>query len=159
MRATKREPSRPRIEGGALYSASTIDPNTIQAYRETEYRVLGDSLVVLHVDEANPALLALHHRQNVSSSAFITACNPYSQVFDAHSNANRQAALAEELRGRQLHFLPGVGQHPSNQWPGEDSFLVFGLSLEDSEVLAHRLEQNGFVWSGPDALPQLILLK
>ena len=74
-------------------------------------------------------------------------------------HAARQQALAKELSRRSLTFLRGIGQHPSNEWPGEDSFLVFGLTLEAAKVLGSKFEQNGFVWNGADGVPQLILLR
>jgi hypothetical protein len=67
--------------------------------------------------------------------------------------------VPSQLAGRSLAFAPGVGQHPHYGWPAEDSFLVFGLTLEAAKVLGGRLEQNGFVWSGADAVPQLVMLR
>ena len=142
-----------------MFSASAIDPHTIQAYLETEYRVLGMSAVALKVGQTSTELLAAHKHHGVDCSAFLTACNPFSQVLDADANTARQQALANELTRDGFAFVEGVGQHPSNLWPGEESFLVFGLSLADAKTLGARLEQNGFIWSGADGTPQLILLK
>ena len=146
-------------EGFFLFSSSAVDPRTIQAYLETEYRVRGEPEYILRVGQASADLLAAHKRRKADCSAFLTACNPFSEVADEAANAARQAALAKELSSRSLVFLPGIGQHPSNTWPGEESFLVFGLTLEAAKVLGGRFEQNGFVWSGVDAVPQLILLR
>lgn len=142
-----------------MLPASAIDPPTLQAYLETDYCVHGEPGFTLRVGRASAELLAAHKRRRTDCSAFLTACNPFSQPLDAAANAARQAALAKELSGRSLAFVPGVGQHPSNGWPGEDSFLVFGLTLEAAKALGMRLEQNGIVWSGADAVPQLILLR
>jgi hypothetical protein len=131
-----------------LLPASAIDPPTLQAYLETDYRVHGEPGFTLRVGRASAELLAAHKRRRTDCSAFLTACNPFSQPLDAAANAARQAALAKELSGRSLAFLPG-----------EDSFLVFGLTLEAAKALGMRLEQNGLVWSGADAVPQLILLR
>ncbi len=113
----------------------------------------------LRVGSASADLLRAHARHGADCSAFLTACNPFSRSLDAQTNAARQAALAQTLTGRGLAFLPGVGRHPSNGWPGEDSFLVFGLALEEAKGLGARLEQNAIVWSGADAVPRLILLR
>ena len=142
-----------------MLPASAIDPPTLQAYLETDYCVYGEPGFTLRVGRASAELLAAHKRRRTDCSAFLTACNPFSQPLDTAANAARQAALAKELSGRSLAFVPGVGQHPSNGWPGEDSFLVFGLTLEAAKALGMRLEQNGLVWSGADAVPQLILLR
>jgi hypothetical protein len=74
-------------------------------------------------------------------------------------NATRQEALLSSLKSRSLRCIGGVGQHPLNDWPGEPSVLVLGLSLESAKVLAQDYEQNAFVWAGADATPQLILLR
>ena len=142
-----------------MFSASAIDPRTGQAYLETEYRVHGKPGFTLRVGQASADLLSAHKRQKADCSAFLTACNPFSEPFDVAANAERQAALAKELSRRSLMFLPGIGQHPSNEWPGEESFLVFGLTLEAAKVLGSKFEQNGFIWTGADAVPQLILLR
>lgn len=149
----------PNPTEGFLLSASIIDSATVQAYRETEYRVFAEPGFILKVGQASAELLAAHKRHKTQCSAFLTACNPFSQPFDAASNAERQAALAKELRQRSLVFESGIGQHPDNGWPGEESFLVYGLTLESAKVVGMRLEQNAFVWSGADAVPQLILLR
>jgi len=142
-----------------LFSTSAIDPCTIQAYLETAYRVHGEPGFTLRVGQASAELLAAHQHQKAECSAFLTACNPFSAPFDDTANATRQAALAKELSLRSLVFRPGIGQHPSNEWAGEHSFLVFGLTLEAAKVLGTQFEQNGFVWSGADAVPQLVLLR
>lgn len=138
---------------------SIIDAAVLQAFRETEYRVGGEEPFILRVGETAPALAAAHKRHRVDCSAFVTACNPYSQSLDDCENAKRHAALGIELAQRSLSSVEGIGQHTSNQWPGEASYLIFGLTLEAAKTLGTRLEQNAIVWSGADAVPQLILLR
>ena len=140
-------------------SASAIDSSTVLAYRETEYRVHGEPGFILRVGQASADLRLAHERHNVDCSAFLTACNPFGEPFDAAANAARQAALGKELERRRLRFLPGVGQHPSGDWPGEESFLVFGLTLEAAKLLGVMFSQNAVVWAGADAVPQLVLLR
>ena len=71
----------------------------------------------------------------------------------------RQGELTAELIRRGLAFLEGVGQHRSGDWPGEPSFLVLGLALEVAKSLGKHYEQNAIIWCGPDAVPQLTLLR
>ena len=141
-----------------MFSRSTLPPGLIQAYRETHYKVPGLELTLV-IDQPNPALALAHRRHRADCCAFITACNPYSAELTTVENELRQGTLAAELRSRSLSFAEGVGQHPSNGWAGEPSFLVFGVTLEAAKTLCARLEQNGFVWSGADAVPRSILLK
>ena len=141
-----------------MFSESTLPSGLIQAYRETHYKAPSLDLALV-VDQPNPALDQAQRRHRSGCSAFITACNPYSVELTPTDNGVRQLELAAELRSRSLAFVDGIGQHPSNEWSGEPIFLVFGLTLEAAKTLCARLEQNGFVWSGPDAVPSLILLK
>ena len=142
-----------------MISASDIHPDLIQSYTETEFRVREEMPFTLQVGKVNSDLLVAHKRHRVECSAFLTACNPFSQELTDEANGERQKALAKELASRSLEFVAGIGQHPSNQWPGEPSYLVFGLTLEAAKTLGARLEQNAIVWSGSDGTPQLILLR
>jgi hypothetical protein len=138
---------------------SAIDPDTLRAYEETHYRVLGETPATLRIGVPSPALAALHRACGVDCSAFVTAANPFSILTDADANAHRQAALADELRREGLRFIEGIGEHPSGQWPGEPSFLILGLPLDAAKQLGARHAQNAIVWCGANAVPQLILLR
>lgn len=138
---------------------SDVDPLIIQAYKETDYCVDGDQEFVIKIGQFNSYLVEAQRQRSVDCSAFITAWNPYSQDFDDAQNIKLNVALAEELTARGLSFINGMGQHPSGEWPGEKSFLVFGLSLESAKSLGDRYEQNGLIWSGLDGVPQLVMLK
>ena len=91
-----------------MLSPSIIDSATVQAYRETEYRVFAEAGFTLRVGQASAELLSAHKRHKTQCSAFLTACNPFSQPSDAASNAERQAALAKELKQRSLVFESGI---------------------------------------------------
>lgn len=143
-----------------MSSDSDIPRELIQAYLETHYHVHGNAPTTLKVGEPNPSLAALHEAAGVVCSAFITAWNPFSQQAASDAvNAGRQAVLARELAQRGLTFVDGTGQHPSNKWPGEASFLVLGLSLDAARALGTQHGQNAIIWSDADAVPQLILLR
>jgi len=137
---------------------SVIPPDVIRAYLQTCYHVHGDPPLTLRIGEPNAGLAALHAAAGVDCSAFITAWNPLSQQLPDAENAARQDALAAELQRRGHRYLEGRGQHPVEAW-GEASFLVPGLGLEAARTLASAYGQNALVWSGADAVPQLILLR
>lgn len=142
-----------------MFSDSAIPQDVIQAYLETHYHVHGSAPTTLKVGEPNTVLAALHDAAGVTHSAYITACNPFSVEQEPARNAELQRALAEALRQRGLRHIDGIGQHPANGWDGEASFLVLGLSLNEAKALGAQLGQNAIVWSGADAVPQLILLR
>jgi hypothetical protein len=134
-----------------------MDDELIQAYKETHYTVKDAVSFVLHIGVVSEALLVCHKRHRVDCSAFITAWNHFSQQLTAQENEERQRALIAEIKGRSLSFLPGVGQHPSNNWPGEQSVLVLGLLLEAAKTLGRRFEQNAVLWTGRDGVPELLM--
>lgn len=142
--------------------SNRISPEMMDAYEQTRYLVQGEGHgvgpIALMVGVSSDALAALHKRCGVDCSAFITACNPWSRILPDDENARRQAELLAVLKARSLRWIGGIGQHPTNGWPGEPSVLVFGLSLASARVIAQAYEQNAFVWAGGDATPQLILM-
>ena len=140
-------------------SHSDLDAELIQAYRETDYRVHDATPFTLRVDDASVALAAAHKQHRAGVSAFITACNPMSIGVDDATNQRLHAELGKALAHRSLRHLEGTGHHPSNQWPAESSYLVFGLALESAKNMGRDLNQNAIVWSGTDAVPRLILLR
>ena len=142
-----------------MFSESIIDTATRQAYLETHYYIHGDSPITLHVGVASEPLAAIYKTMQVNCCTFITACNPYSQSLKNSVNAERHKVLAHELRQLDMKFIESTGQHPSNHWPGEASFLVWNLSLEDSKKLGIKYEQNAIIWCGTDTVPQMVLLR
>ena len=83
----------------------------------------------------------------------------FSRFLDEQTNQSRHDELRGQRARRGLAFIEGAGEHPSNSWPAEASFLVLGLSLEDASEIGRQFEQNGVVWSDAKAQPQLILLR
>jgi hypothetical protein len=142
-----------------LQEESVVAPETRQAYRETDYRIEVEPPVVLHIEEPSPALVGLYKAHRAETCVFITACNPNGEMLPDSDNLKLQDELARELQVRSLKYLLGVGRHPVGDWPGEASFLVFGLSLEASKTLGRKFQQNAIVWCGPDAIPQLLVLR
>ncbi len=146
-------------------SESSIPAATIQAYRETHYKVFtapGSTEVAftLRVDQPCPELSRAQADCGVSSSAYLTACNPFSEkVLPPGTNAKLQRLLANELAKLGLAFDEGIGQHPDPGWPGEASFLVYGIDLHRAKQLGIAFQQNAFVWCGPDGVPRLVLLR
>ena len=107
----------------------------------------------------SPELALLHETWRSRCSAFITACNPLGAIVDDAVNAKHQAALAQELALEGRPAIPGIGQHPTGDWPGEPSYWVPGLAREAAENLGRQVQQNAIVWAGSDAIPELILLR
>ena len=146
-----------------MFPDTALSTDLIQAFLETHYRVHQNGPDVppltLRVGETSAGLIALHRTYSVDCSAFLTAYNPFAQKVDEAVNLKRQEELKEEIGRRSLRFLPGAGQHPTNGWEPEPSVLALGLSLEDAKVMGRKYEQAAIVWSGPTAVPELVLLQ
>lgn len=114
---------------------------------------------VLNIDRTSPELARCFKLNRANSAMFITAWNPLGETIPAPENHAAQQKLLAEIKSRGLRYLEGKGCDPSGLWPGEPSFLVFGMSLEAAKKLATQFLQNGFVYAGSDATPHLILLR
>ena len=140
-------------------SKSLISLATTQAYSETEFRVFAEDTFVLQISQECEKLLGLYKAHQSNTCAFVTACNPLGEMVADDVNAESQSQLENELKFRGLHYIPGEGKHPVGDWPGEPSFLVFGLSQEAAKTLGKKYSQNAIVWCDWDAIPQLLLLR
>lgn len=136
---------------------TVIAPDLIQAYRSAHYGVQADPPFEFTVGQASAELRQLMAQYRCQSAIYLTACNPFSRVTDPAENAMRQENLARELLQRGLVFVPGCGQ--GSNWAAEPSYWVPFLSLESGKALGQQFEQNAIVWCGPDAVPELVLLR
>lgn len=130
----------------------------LAAYRKTHYKVFADPAFTLYVGEHSPALAQRLNQAVQPTAAFISACNPHSQLLGSAENSLRQKALASTLASGGWEFLHGIGEDPAQQWPGEASFLVLGISQEKAEALAHQFGQNAILFCTAEAIPELVVL-
>ena len=140
-------------------SGSEISTELIDAYRATNYRVLGQNPFVLNIGQSSKPLQKLYDEHGCRSAAFITAWNPFSQPTDDTENSRLQALLETELLVVSTALFAGMGEDPSGQWPGEKSTLALGLSLTSAKSIGTRFKQNAFVWIDRDANPELLILR
>jgi hypothetical protein len=160
----------PGQNGGLGMTRPEISAELVAAYRSTEYCVrpvagFGMGFVcpfILRVDRYSAPLSQLFSASGHRCAAFITACNPFSLPRSPEANHAACGRLRDALIGCVSHpgqIIEGEGSDPSRVWPGEESFLVLGLDIETSRALGNKFEQNAIVWTGPDAVPRLILLR
>lgn len=149
-----------------LLTQSEISPDLIAAYRATRYRVtaaagFGTGTIALRIDEYSEPLSRLLAASDHRCAAFITACNPFSVPQNHAHNLAACMRLRDKLAclAQAGPILEGKGCDPSGAWPAEKSYFVLGLDLETSRALGREFGQNAIVWTGPDAIPRLILLR
>jgi hypothetical protein len=133
-----------------------IAPELVQAFMETEYFVHAAPAFKMRIGQHCPELAQLMTERNANCVAFITTWNPFSKQRKLEENEKRQQELKAQLKTRGLSFIDGIGQHPSNKWPGEPSFLILNLNRESAKVLAAQYEQHAFVWAAETAVPELV---
>ncbi|MCA2997680.1 MAG: DUF3293 domain-containing protein [Rhodocyclaceae bacterium] len=137
---------------------SEIDPALIECYRSTLYRVNATPAFTLQIGVESKELRELH-RLHGGTSAFLTACNPYSQQLSEAENIARQENLRADLVAEGCVVIDGVGQHPSNGWPGEPSFLALNISFSLARALGKKYEQNAILLNLAAGKPELVLLR
>ncbi len=133
-----------------------MPPELIQAFTETDYIVHHEPPFTMNIGKPCEELKKLMANRNALGAAFITAWNPFSQKLSTIKNLERQQELKEILKNRGLTYFEGIGQHPSNNWPGEPSVLVLDINREAAKVLAGHFEQHAFVWTDKTAIPELV---
>ena len=89
-----------------MFSESIIDVASLQAYRDTEYRVHAKEPFTLRIGRVSAALVAAHKRCRTDCSAFIMASNSFGQALDDATNDKRHADLGRELDLRSLMLVP-----------------------------------------------------
>lgn len=137
-----------------------VAPELLSAYLRTEYMIThADVPIVLRIGHDSPALTALLAQHELTSAAFITACNPRSKKLSAADNAARQAELRTALDAGGWTILPGEGRDPRGEWEPEASFVVLGIEQERATALAEQFEQNAYLWLVADDAPRLMVLK
>ena len=137
-----------------------IHPDKVRAYLATDYR-LGhtDQDIVLTIGKHSERLATLFAGNGVNCGAFLTAYNPRGTVQTDEANDQAHTQLAAKLQGMRVHVIEGSGSEEGTEWPAEKSFFVLGLALEPAKVIGIHFDQDAIVWVGPDAVPQLILLR
>lgn len=140
-----------------MKNESQLDQSLIKAYEATEYHVRSAQPFILELGKKSEGIVDLARRLRVDCVALITAYNPYSRVISDTENAKRNRQLKRELDKLDLTIVVGYGQDPTTLWK-EDSFVVFGLGLEEAKKLGVKYQQNAIIWCGADAIPILVIL-
>jgi hypothetical protein len=124
-----------------------IDPRLEEVYRATTYRVfvpVGPP-IDLRVGERSAELDLLLTKYNLSTWAFISACNPGSRPLPAAENDARHAKLLRTVKDFGWRSLQGVGIPAGADWQPEPSVIVLGVATEEVVAVARDFEQNAIL--------------
>ena len=136
-----------------------IPNDLIMAYETTDFRVLEPREFTLRVGQHSTELHELYAELVVTCAGYLTAWNPFSKEASELENEYAQRQLLRQLSLEGFPALNALGIDPSGDWPGEESVFVPGLSLDRAKLLGSEFGQNAIVWAGPDAVPQLVVLR
>jgi hypothetical protein len=143
-----------------MSETTQIHPEKVRAFKATDYRLGYSSQdIVLNIGQRSERLAALFAQRGVNCGAFITAYNPRGTIQSDAANERGHADLADLLREHGSPVIEGSGSEEGTEWPAEKSWFALGLKLDPAKALGRRFDQDAIVWVGPDAIPQLILLR
>jgi hypothetical protein len=115
-------------------------------YRATDYAVEDARLHCrLRIDGPCERLSHWLRVQGYAAAAFITACNPHSEIRTDAENREALGRLRSAVEALGLPALNAVGRAQVGDHH-ELSLLVPGLPLEATHALMRRFQQNAFVW-------------
>ena len=124
------------------------DERLAAAYRAAAYIVEPSGArpeFVIRCDERSAAVDRLLQQHGLCDWAFITACNPRSQILTAAENAGRMDRLRAAVRDLGHLCLPGSAADPMGHWPAEPSLLVLGIPEADAIRLAAEFDQHAIL--------------
>jgi hypothetical protein len=126
-------------------------------YRATTFLVYhpsGDNIPI-RLGQFHPALDAVL-KPIGETWAFLTACNPRSEVLADTENAARMKSLLHDVSEEGYTFWSGSGISDASDWKPEESLLVIGISKDEANQLAERYDQNAFVFGERGGEPELL---
>lgn len=134
------------------------DSQLLEAYKATHYHVRAlEGTITLKIGEYSAELNSLHKQHAVSSSAFISAHNPYSTLTAAPENDRAHQQLLAHLASNKLLFFEGYGKAPASDWPAEASVLILGVDRSMAKSLGREFRQNAVVFCCKNAIPELLI--
>lgn len=140
---------------------TTLSKELINNYLAAWYQVRIDttSLIMLRIGSQSKSVATLLQATRSQNAAYITACNPTSQMAMPEENQSATIRLHEQLARYSNHIYPGESIDPSGKWPAEASFLALGIDLATIVTIGHVFGQNAIVWMNTDTIPRLVLLR
>jgi hypothetical protein len=127
------------------------------AYLNTDYQVDAPGAPFkLNIGCYSPELDQLHQKFGVSTSLYITAWNPFSDLLTDEENNAKQQMLVSDITDFGFDMITGRGIAQSGDWPSEESIIVLGCDEGTAITLSQKYQQNVVVFSDEKAIPGLI---
>jgi hypothetical protein len=126
----------------------------LEAYKSTTYQTQ-DPVISLRIGEISEEADALMLKLEASTYCFITAHNPFSKGLSDLENNERQVELLKDLK--EYKTIEGAGVPADKSWSPEPSFLVVGISRDESIRLSKKYEQNAIVFGELGGVAELVV--
>jgi hypothetical protein len=140
--------------------SSVVPSEKLIAYLATEYCLgYNPEEVVLKIGKHSASLAELFTEHGVTCGAFITAYNPEGTQQSDETNAQDHVALLTQVTALGHAFIEGAGSDATGDWPAERSVFAYGMDKASACTVGRQFRQDAIVWVGPDAVPQLVLLR
>ena len=136
-----------------------IKPELIESYQNTLYTsVIG---ITIQVGRPNADLDSILEEGHLGSAVYITAWNPFSEMKSSIDNTIANNSLKEDLLKYvdDKHIIKGIGKDAKEEWPGEESYLVLGISMNEGLLLAKKYCQNAFIYHSVSQASELIIAR
>lgn len=134
-----------------------IDKDLRKAYESANYRVF-EPAVLFNIGAKNNQLKQLLSQSNSNQAFFISAFNPKSKLLTETANNYRHIELENKLHLSTYSIHEGIGEDPTDKWPGELSFLVMNISKEAIIEIAHFFKQLAILEINKEGVAQLLWL-
>jgi len=135
-----------------------IDERLVQAYQQSEYRLIWPEIQIF-LEQTNAELDTLLIDNNCFEACLITAYNPRSERLNDHENQKRQGELLDWLKAENYRWIKGKSIDPNGDWPEEEQLLILGMRKKVGGDLARLYEQNAFVYLVIGQITELVLEK
>jgi len=134
------------------YRANSIE-ELLKAYTEATYTVFEQNISI-KIGEKNSVLNDLLLKFNCVVWAYLTACNPNSELELDEFNERKNNQLKQDLERYVIFGGEAVGADPA--WKPERSFLVLGINKEAAIKLGKSYKQHAIVFGTLGNKAQLI---
>lgn len=127
------------------YYSDKLDQLQFQEVYENTHYYIADPHIDILCGDYNPTLDIYMRKLGKRSWVFISAANPQSNIQSDQINGWANANLEIDLFNQNYAYTYAIGQDRSGEWPAEDSFVVFDISIDDALRLAKKYNQNAIL--------------
>lgn len=140
-------------------SQQLLSQDLINAYLHTHYKVSTNPPFSLIIGQLCVELAHIFSTTEQKTAAFISAWNPCSFMLNNELNSLRHKQLLTDISALGYIGIEGWGEATDNDYDGEQSVFILGISAKEAIDLGQQYEQNAIVFCHQQAIPELVILR